>query len=234
MLLAQVEAYLSRPIAPTRRVALGDSILPVSPPPGFGGVLLGGIVAHFGRHLDDEMLSELGHLIGELEVGRRIPQPRLRHRFQKDRVGLQRSRHRLLGVGEVLEFDLDTDRGTPAQHVLCAVYAAGALGASSRPSVMNTIRRGLLWRGEIDHTLASHLSGAAAPASVTLLGDPVGWALGVLDLTFGGEPENPSRQVVQRAFREGLRAAHPDHGGDHNGAAERIAELTEARRILLG
>jgi hypothetical protein len=233
MLLAEVEAYLSRPIAPTRRVALGDCTLPVSPPPGFGGVLLGGIVAHFGRHLDDEMLFELGHLIGELEVGRRIPQPRLRHRFQKDRVGLQRSRHRLVGIGEVLEFHLDTERGTPAQHVLCAVYAAGALGTRARPSVMNAIRRGLLWRGEIDHRLASHLSGAAAPATVSLLGDPVGWALGVLDLTVPDDTA-PTRQLVQRAFREGLRAAHPDHGADTKGAAERISELTEARRILLG
>jgi hypothetical protein len=38
---------------------------------------------------------------------------------------------------------------------------------------------------------------------------------------------------VQRQFREMLRAAHPDHGGAHEDAAERIADLTEARRILL-
>ncbi len=29
-------------------------------------------------------------------------------------------------------------------------------------------------------------------------------------------------------------AAHPDHGGDAGDAAQRISELTEARRILLG
>jgi hypothetical protein len=38
---------------------------------------------------------------------------------------------------------------------------------------------------------------------------------------------------VQRRFRELLRAAHPDHGAAHDGAAQRIADLTEARRILL-
>ena len=41
------------------------------------------------------------------------------------------------------------------------------------------------------------------------------------------------RAVVQQAFRDALRDAHPDHGADHDSAAQRIAELTEARRILL-
>jgi hypothetical protein len=31
-----------------------------------------------------------------------------------------------------------------------------------------------------------------------------------------------------------LRDAHPDHGAEADGAAQRIAELTEARRILTG
>ena len=47
-------------------------------------------------------------------------------------------------------------------------------------------------------------------------------------------PNRPDRKVVQRRFRELLREAHPDHGGATDDAAKRIAELTEARRILLG
>jgi len=43
----------------------------------------------------------------------------------------------------------------------------------------------------------------------------------------------PDREAIQRQFREMLRAAHPDHGGSSDGAADRIADLTEARRILL-
>ena len=39
---------------------------------------------------------------------------------------------------------------------------------------------------------------------------------------------------MQRRFRERLREAHPDHGAEIDGAAQRIADLTEARRILLG
>ena len=38
---------------------------------------------------------------------------------------------------------------------------------------------------------------------------------------------------MQKRFRRLLRTAHPDHGGESVGAAERIAELTEARELLL-
>ena len=43
-----------------------------------------------------------------------------------------------------------------------------------------------------------------------------------------------ARASVQQRFRQQLRSAHPDHGGDVDEAAQRISELTEARRILLG
>jgi hypothetical protein len=38
---------------------------------------------------------------------------------------------------------------------------------------------------------------------------------------------------VQRRFRELLREAHPDHGGEAAEAALRISQLSEARRVLL-
>ncbi len=54
MLLAELEIRHSRPIAPTRRVALGEDVfLPTEPAPGFGGILLACIVATFGQELDD-------------------------------------------------------------------------------------------------------------------------------------------------------------------------------------
>jgi curved DNA-binding protein CbpA len=42
------------------------------------------------------------------------------------------------------------------------------------------------------------------------------------------------RADVQARFRRLVRQAHPDHGGAHVGAAERLAELAEARELLLG
>jgi DnaJ-class molecular chaperone len=60
----------------------------------------------------------------------------------------------------------------------------------------------------------------------------VGWALDTLGL---GSLESgaPPRVEIQQRFRELLRTAHPDTGGTDAEAAQRIADLTEARRILL-
>ena len=80
--------------------------------------------------------------------------------------------------------------------------------------------------------------------------DPIAWALDVLGLdgdtiarlraeeaavdepepVVGGVPE----RLVRKQFRVLLRQAHPDHGGAERSAAARIAELTEARRLLTG
>ena len=63
MLLAELEIWHSRPIAPTRRVALGRRNLPVEPPPGFGGLLLGAVVAAHIGELDPDFLPELSSLL---------------------------------------------------------------------------------------------------------------------------------------------------------------------------
>jgi len=233
MVLAELEAYFSRPIAPTRRVALGDRYLPVNPAPGFGGVLLGGVAARFAQELDSDEVAEIYGLALELEHRDRLPQPRLRHRFQTDRIGLQLCTHRLIGLGETLEFELEDHIGTPAQQVLAAVYAAGATPAAVRSEILSVVRIGLTWRGAIGDRLLGALSGTQVSFSMGVLDDPFRWALAILDLrALVDEP--PSKREVIQAFRDGLRDAHPDHGGGTDDAAERIAELTEARRILLG
>ncbi|HEY4376521.1 MAG TPA: hypothetical protein VGM93_05160 [Acidimicrobiales bacterium] len=230
MLLAELEVFQSRPIAPTRRMALGITVLPTTPPPGFGGLLLGGIAAAFVDKVDPDLLGDLGRLTHQLEQGLRIPQPRLRHRFQADRVGLNKYCHRLIGTGEELLFDLDHS-GSPAPQLLGAVYAAGRLPVEVRPRVFDTIRRGLRWQGPIDAQLIEHLSGYAGTRTWSALGgvDPVSWAMSIL----GFDDLEPNRRSVQRHFRDLLRAAHPDHGAEPEGAAQRINDLTEARRILL-
>ena len=99
VVLAELEIFCSRPHAPTRRVALGDAELPCEPPPGFGGILLGGVVAAHVGGIDPDLIPDLQHLTRELEAGRRVPQPRLRYRLQVDTIGLNSVRHRLLGEG---------------------------------------------------------------------------------------------------------------------------------------
>jgi hypothetical protein len=230
--LAELDVFHSRAFSPTRRVALGRRTLPVEPPPGFGGVLLGGIVAAHMDDLDPELRPDLYRLTMQLEDGRRIPQPRLRHRFQIDHVGLARSRHRLVTDGEGIEFELE-ERGAPTQQILAAVYAAGQLPPVPRRRVMEAIRKATRWRGPIGPALIAHLSGmgGAQTWSAAAFEDPFQWALGVLGVDVNGS--GIDRAEVQRRFRELLRAAHPDHGATSDGAAQRIADLTEARRILL-
>lgn len=231
MLLAELEVWHSRRVAPTRRVALGRRHLPVVPAPGFGGVLLGGIVAAHVDEVDPDLLPDLLRLTVELEEGRRIPQPRLRYRFQTDRIGLSRSRHRLVGDGERIEFEFD-NQGWPPQQVLGAVYAAGDVDHESRHAVMEVVRRGIQWRGPVGPSLVAHLTGMAGPrvTSMRAFADPVAWALDVLGFAL---LDAPAQRDVQRRFRDRVRAAHPDHGGSAEDAASRIADLTEARRILL-
>lgn len=224
--------FHSRPVAPTRRVALGHLELPVNPAPGFGGLLLGAVVAAHMPGLDPDLFDDLDRLTVELEHGCRIPQPRLRYRLQTDRVGLTRSVHRLVGDGEELSFELD-EKGSPAQHILAAVYAAGRMPYGPRTPVMATVRKAMRWGGCLDRSLVAYLSGLSHDHSWSAEAhrDPLAWAFGVLG--FAGEGARPGRQAIQQRFRQLLREAHPDHGGDVAGAATRISELAEARRVLL-
>jgi hypothetical protein len=231
VLLAELDVWHSRVIAPTRRVALGDRVLPVDPAPGVGGILLGAIVAANVAELDPELSDELGQLLDDLDAGRRIAQPRLRHRLQADRVGLARTTHRLVGRGEQVEL-VSEGEGSPASQVLAAAYAAGELAPGARRRVLTVVRRGSRWHGDVGPRLFAHLAsgdGRRAWSTATML-DPDGWALDVLGFA---TIERPARRDVQARFRNLLMAAHPDRGGASDSAAARIADLTEARRILL-
>ncbi|MCC6438537.1 MAG: J domain-containing protein [Acidimicrobiales bacterium] len=231
--LADFELYHSRPIAPTRRLALGLQYLPANPAPGPGGLLLAGIVAAFGATLDEDDRAELSLLMQQVESGFRIVQPRLRHRLQRDRVGLLKSHHRLDAGSDGPDFNLTSGTGSPLVHALGAVYAAGNLPAGCQADVFGALRKALRWTGALDARFVAHISGGGAtPAGWRALGsDPVAWALSVLGFAEG---EDPTKRDIRRQYRDALRVAHPDHGGDEGEAAERIAELSEARRILLG
>lgn len=235
MILAELEVYHSRPIAPTRRVAIGRTLLPVDQPPGFGGLLLGGIIGRYSAELEDDLLVDLHDLTVDVERGQRIPQPRLRHRLQGDRVGLLLSRHQLIRDEKLgLKFVFDDRHSAPAQFVLAAVYAARHIAYEQRLGVMPVLRKAIGWTGapEDQGRLVGHLTGdnPAFALSMSSHNDPVSWALEVLELEDASD-----RAGVQKQFRRLLRTAHPDTASTEaeDQAAQRIAELSEARRILL-
>lgn len=230
MILAELEVWHSRPVAPTRRVSLGRDDLPVDPAPGFGGLLLAGIVAVNSYALDADDLVELELLIDDVELGYRIPQPRLRHRLQVDKIGLQKSTHRLVGDGESLSFRF-ADTAPPAPQILAAVYRTGRFDPEERRAVFRLIRSAVKWNGPDQADLLAYLSGrgrSSAYASSMQM-DPVAWAME----TMGFDRGLPTRREVQRRFRELVRSVHPDVGGEQADAAARIGALSEARHILL-
>lgn len=234
MIVAELQVCHSRAIAPTRRIALGRRNLPVSPSPGAGGLLLAGIVANTAGRVEPDLREGLYLLIEQLADGQRVVQPRVRHRFQGDRVGLLSSVHKLVGIEGRLEFDFAEETSLPVQQALGAVYAAASLPEDCQPAVFEAIMSALLWYGEVNQRFISQVMGgrAASLAELTSWNDPVAWAFDMLGLDPAAEDAS-SKRTVQRRFRTLVREAHPDHGGLTDDAAKRIEDLTEARRIIL-
>lgn len=230
VLLAELEVYHTRPAVPTRRVALGHLVLPVDPAPGFGGLLLGAVVAQHIVGVDPDLVPDVARLIGQIERGERIVQPRLRHRFQVDRHGLSHSRHRMIGTGDDIEFDFGTT-GSDLAQVLGAIYAVERLEVASRRVVAPVLVKATRWRGPIGPALVAFLAGSQSVA-LSALADPTGWALDVLGFPPG--TETPTKREVTRRYRSRMRDVHPDHGGDRSSASKAILDLNEARRILSG
>ncbi len=232
MLLAELEVRHSRAVAPTRRVALGQLWLPTEPAPGFGGILLGGIVAGHLGELDAETRIDFLALVDDVAGGETIEQPRLRHRFQTDIVGLDRTRHKLTGTADqATDFEI-SGHGRSVPQLLGVVYAAGRMHQAARPAVFTAIRKAAQWDGPLGQQLIDHLTDLtqAPPLSWRRFATDERWARQVLG--FGPESEPDPAEVVRR-FRSLLRESHPDHGAESEGAGKRILELTEARRILL-
>lgn len=229
MLLAELEVFHTRPAVPTRRVALGNLVLPVDPAPGFGGLLLGAVVANHIKGVDPDLVNDITRLVHQVEHGERIVQPRLRHRFQVDRHGLAHSRHQAVGEDEEIEFDFGTT-GSDLAQVLGAIYAVERLAPSSRRLIGPVLIKAIRWRGPIGPALIAHLAGSRA-TELSALADPKGWALELLGFPLGSQP---SSRDVTKQYRSRMRAVHPDHGGEAANASKAILELNEARRILSG
>jgi hypothetical protein len=253
VILAELNIRHTRRHQPTRRVALGDHYLPTSGP-AYGAVLLGAVVSENLSGLDDEQRDLLPRLLADAEDGLSVPRIALRHRLQTDTHGLDRSRHRIVNDGGPLVLELDT-HGWPTPQVLGAVMAAAQLPASARRPAFRAIAAGVARPGmppeglvvrrllEGVPGLRPYAPGAATRPNGEARGRADGeweawrgvpaerrWAMEVLGVRAGARLD---REDVQRRFRRLLRVAHPDHGAADVGAAERIAELSEARELLL-
>lgn len=228
MLLAELEVFHTRPAVPTRRVSLGHLVLPADPAPGFGGILLGAVLANHLGGVDHELLPDVTRLIHQVGRGERIVQPRLRHRYQADRHGLSNSRHQMLGTDDDVQFEFGTT-GSDVAQVLGAIYAVERLDLRARSVIAPVLIKATRWRGPVGPALIAHLAGSQS-ATLSALADPIGWALDLLGFPRGAG--RPSRREVTKRFRERMHDVHPDHGGSIENASKAILDLNEARRVL--
>ncbi len=258
MLLAELNVRHTRRHMPTRRVAGEHLYLPTSGP-AYGGLLLGAVVSEHLGALDEEQLDALERLVATAKRGAlSVPRIALRYRLQTDTHGLELSRHRILAADPfqgrnlpVLELDC---HGRAAPQVIGAVMAAAELPPSGRTVAFRFVEQAILSPGSMPKGFEIHrrresrpgarplppgavggggVGGAGGPDDLGWVGVPADrrWAMEVLGFTHATEVE---RVDVQRRVRRLVRLAHPDHGAEHDGAAERMAELTEARELLLG
>lgn len=229
MLLAELEVWHSRPVTPTRRVSLGHLVLPVDPSPGFGGLLLGAVIAKHLPEIDPDQLPDVHRLLDQVSRGERVVQPRLLYRYQVDRHGLAVSVHRLVGEGDNVRFSLQT-QGAPLAQVLGAIYAVERLGFDARQTLNPSLHKAMRWRGSIGPSFVANLAGSAGTALATMA-DPKAWAMELLGFPMG--TVKITNKDVMAQYRSRLREVHPDHGGDEDSAGREIERLGEARRILL-
>jgi hypothetical protein len=249
MLLAELNVRHTRRHMPTRRVALGDTYLPTSGT-AYGATLLGAVAAEFAGDLDEEQGELVPRLLHDAREGLSVPRIALRYRLQIDTHGLDRSRHRILAEASltdrsqvVLELDRH-GRGDP--QLIGTIMAAAALPPTGRAIALRSIEAALRRPRLPEHLTVRRLLEGAPDLRMFMPGvpGPVGegadlwrgvpsdrrWAMEVLGLRGGMAVERPD---VLARFRRLVRLAHPDHGADSDTAAERLAELREARELLL-
>jgi hypothetical protein len=247
MLLAELNVRHTRRHMPTRRVALDGMYLPMGGR-GYGPMLLRAVVAEHLDQLDEEQLELLPNLLHDARSGLGVPRLALRYRLQTDTHGLDRSRHRIVvddelpGSPIVLELDR---HGRAVPQLIGAVMAAASLPPGARDAAISAIdavlRDPRLPDGVAIRRLLEGVPGLQPFAPGTrpdgFGADPWSgipaerrWAMEVLGLRAGMPVD---RADVQARFRRLARLAHPDHGAATAGAAERLAELAEARGLLL-
>jgi hypothetical protein len=253
VLLAELNIRHTRRHMPTRRVAVDGGYLPTGGA-AFGGVLIGAVVAEHLAGLDEEQLDALDRLVRDARDGFTVPRIALRYRLQTDTHGLDLSRHRIVGAdvehgGTLPVLELDR-HGPPAPQVIGAIMAAAWLGPTARQVALRFVAAAITRPDALPEGLevrrlfqgrpglrpplpAHHSSATGASVADEWWGVPAErrWAMEVLGLHGDVALE---RDDIQRRFRRLVRLAHPDHGAGSVGAAERIAELAEAREMLLG
>ncbi len=97
---ALLEIYHSRPVVPTRRIALGkytlnDTNVGTDTDLTLGGLLIAAVVGRYSSSIHPDLWEDLERLFELVAKNRHISQPCLRFRLQTDKIGLAKSSHSL-------------------------------------------------------------------------------------------------------------------------------------------
>ena len=205
-------------VAPTRRVALGDLWLPTRPAPGFGGILLAGIVG------------------GRRQQPRRRPPRRARRADQRPRarcthppaqaaapVPDRRGRASIAattassGRGEAMDPRARRPRRRAAPGARCGLRRRPSCRTGARGAVFRLLRRGTRWHAATTTSGSSRTSPGTRPRTGPGR-SPAGTSPGRCNVLGYAARAEPSRSDILTTFRRLVRDAHPDHGGDADGA----------------
>jgi hypothetical protein len=135
----------------------------------------------------------------------------------------------MTSVNDSIEFEFQNN-GTSLQQALGAIYALERLDIGIRQQLVPVMLRAMKWRGPIGGSFIEYLAGTKV-ASISVLADPRAWALETLG--FPGGTVKPGKRDIMAHYRDSVRRAHPDHGGNETDASKLIIDITEARRVLL-
>lgn len=258
--LAELNIRHTRLHMPTRRVAMDPSYLPTSIGSA-GPALISAVSTEFIRRIGKEKHKEIENLLSIIsEDALEIPSIHLQHRLQLDTHGLDRSRHRLLDDGSGIIAEIDV-HARPETQVLGMLMAISQIPILDRDPYMSSFRKAMKRRGAqarglrvrlLEKGIVGERPDMARPAEAVggVRSDLGGWDeqerwiqeawIGVdvdfrwaMEVLGMGPDVKLNRKEIQRRYRRLLRSAHPDHGGELEGAADRISRLGEARALLL-
>lgn len=158
----------------------------------------------------------------------------MRHRIQDDIHGLDESLHGLRLDSGGLSVQIDR-HGAAAPQVVGALVGLSSLEERHRKAALQTARLALRFPGGRFVDLVDWLDTSTPAIGLPSSEGERLWALRELgiDLLHDRDAE-VSRADVLTAYRRRMREEHPDHGAEHDGAAERLARLRAARGILTG
>ena len=145
----------------------------------------------------------------------------------------RRQRHRLVGEGDNVQLRASTRKGSRSGPGARRDLRRRAARAASRPVVAPVLHKAMRWRGPIGPALIAHLAGAAG-ARRCRRSPTRRRGRSTCSASRSARARSTKREVTAQLPRRGCASSIPTTAATEASAGKAIADLDEARRILLG